>query len=50
MQFIDDYIKRRHGAPYEKLDNDIDEILKPTYGIIVYQEQIMKNLSSVCWL
>ena len=42
MQFIDDYIKRRHGAPYEKLDNDIDEILKPTYGIIVYQEQIMK--------
>lgn len=42
MQFIDDYIKRRHGDTYEKLDSDIDEILKPTYGIIVYQEQIMK--------
>ena len=42
MQFIDDYIKRRHGASYEKIDSKMDEILKPTYGIIVYQEQIMK--------
>ena len=44
MQFIDDYIQRRHGAPYEKIDSEMDNILNPTYGIIVYQEQIMKVL------
>ena len=46
MQFIDQYIQRRHGKPYEKIDQTIDDILKPTYGIIVYQEQIMKILQA----
>lgn len=43
MENIDLYIKRKHGQ--EKIDSihsDIDKILKPTYGIIVYQEQIMQ--------
>jgi len=46
MQFIDTYIERRHGADYPKIDRAMDAILKPTYGIIVYQEQIMKILQT----
>lgn len=42
MEFIDSYINSRHGGSYELVDPSIDEILKPTFGIIVYQEQIMK--------
>ena len=40
---IDTYIKRKNGK--EKityLDNSLMDILKPTYGIIIYQEQIME--------
>lgn len=43
MQNIDSYIKRKFGT--EKIDYlhpDLTDILKPTYGIIVYQEQIMQ--------
>lgn len=43
MNNIDLYINRRKGT--EKVDyfhKDFEEILKPTYGIIVYQEQIMQ--------
>ncbi len=43
MQFIDEYIKRKNGhANIDYIDSSLTEILKPTYGIIVYQEQIMK--------
>jgi len=43
MQFIPEYIECKHGRrsvsyPHPKLE----EILAPTYGIMVYQEQIMK--------
>ena len=43
MKNIDSYIRRKNGL--EKIDyfhEDLKSILKPTYGIIVYQEQIMK--------
>ena len=43
MNNIDSYIKRKHGT--EKIDyihDNLIDILKPTYGIIVYQEQIMQ--------
>ena len=43
MNNIDSYIKRKNG--YEKIDyidSSLEEILKPTYGIIIYQEQIMQ--------
>ena len=43
MQFIDSFIKRKKGE--EKIIYDhplLEPILKETYGIIVYQEQIMK--------
>lgn len=42
MNNIDSYIKRKHGT--EKIDYlhpDLEPILENTYGIIVYQEQIM---------
>lgn len=45
MQFIDSYIKRKHGK--EKVvipDESLRYILEPTYGILVYQEQIMEIL------
>ena len=43
MDNIDTYIKRKHNE--EKIDyitDDLVDILKPTYGIIIYQEQIMQ--------
>lgn len=43
MENIDMYIRRRKG--YEKvsyLHPELEKILKPTYGIIIYQEQIMQ--------
>ncbi len=42
MDHIDTYIARRNGAPFSYLHQDLEPILKSTYGIIVYQEQIMK--------
>lgn len=43
MQYIPDYINRKHGR--EKVDYwhpMLEDILKPTYGIPVYQEQVMQ--------
>ncbi len=43
MQFIDSFIARKHG--HEKVEYPhkvIEEILHETYGIIVYQEQVMQ--------
>ena len=43
MESIDDYLKRRAGkVKIDYLDNSLEDILKETYGIIIYQEQIMK--------
>jgi len=40
---IDNYIKRKNGLEkIDYIDNSLYEVLKPTYGIIVYQEQIME--------
>ncbi|MEX0661872.1 MAG: DNA polymerase III subunit alpha [Balneolaceae bacterium] len=42
MQFIPDYIKRKHGEELVEYDHDdLKELLEPTYGIMIYQEQIM---------
>lgn len=45
MQYIDTFIKRKQGK--EKVtfpDESLSYILSPTYGILVYQEQIMEIL------
>lgn len=44
---IDSYIKRKHNEEkIDYIDESIKEILLPTYGIIIYQEQIMQVASS----
>ena len=42
-QNIDSYIRRKYGEEkIEYLDPSLEDILKNTYGIIIYQEQIMQ--------
>ena len=42
MDNIPEFIRRRHGEKFNYIHNDLKPILEETYGIIVYQEQIMK--------
>ena len=43
MQFIDEFINRKHGKVKIQYDHPLLEpVLKETYGIIVYQEQIQQ--------
>ncbi len=40
---VDRYINRKHGKePVEYPFPELEEVLKETYGVIVYQEQVMK--------
>lgn len=39
---LDEYIERRQGKPFEYLDERLEEPLGETYGIMVFQEQIMR--------
>ena len=40
---VDDFIERKHGRKrVEYLHPDLEPILADTYGVIVYQEQVMK--------
>ena len=40
---VDDYIERKHGrARIHYLHPTLEQILKPTYGVILYQEQVMQ--------
>jgi DNA polymerase-3 subunit alpha len=48
MENIDTFIKRKHGQQkIEYLHPKLEETLKETYGIIVYQEQVMRIASEV---
>jgi DNA polymerase III subunit alpha len=42
MDLIPEYIERKHGKSVEYLDVRLKPILSPTYGIMVYQEQVMQ--------
>ena len=43
MDNIDNFVARREGREIiDYIHPDLEDILKPTYGIIVYQEQIMQ--------
>lgn len=49
MQFIDDFISRKHGQtpityPHPSMKNSLEK----TYGILVYQEQVMQISKEVC--
>jgi DNA polymerase-3 subunit alpha len=40
---VDDYIDRKHGRTAVKYPHpSLEPILKPTYGVILYQEQVMQ--------
>jgi DNA polymerase-3 subunit alpha len=40
---VDDFIDRKHGrSKVEYPHPDLEPILKPTYGVILYQEQVMQ--------
>ena len=48
MDSIDDYIKRKEGkVKIDYIHPDLEPILKETYGIIVYQEQIMQTACKI---
>ena len=42
MDLIPEYIERKHGKRVDYLDARLQPILGPTYGIMVYQEQVMQ--------
>lgn len=40
---VDDFVERKHGrARVEYIHPKLESILKPTYGVILYQEQVMQ--------
>ncbi len=44
----DDFIRRKHGLiPIEYLHPQLEPILKDTYGVILYQEQVMRIASDL---
>ncbi|AXE34664.1 DNA polymerase III subunit alpha [Chromobacterium phragmitis] len=43
MDLIPDFIQRMHGAKFEYLHPLLEPVLAPTYGIMVYQEQVMQS-------
>lgn len=49
MQFIDTFIRRKHGEEkieyfHEKMENALEN----TYGVLVYQEQVMQIAKDMC--
>ncbi len=45
---LDDFIDRKHGrAKIEYMFPELEPILKPTYGVIVYQEQVMQIVQTI---
>ena len=42
MEFIPDYIRGKNFGDIEYLTPELEHILAPTYGCIVYQEQVMQ--------
>ena len=48
MEFIDDFIDRKYGVKEVKyLHKILEPILKETYGVIVYQEQVIQIANKV---
>jgi DNA polymerase-3 subunit alpha len=42
MANIPDYCRRKHGEPWEAPHPELQSVLDETYGIMVYQEQVMQ--------
>ena len=40
---VDDFVERKHGKQVVKYPHpELESVLKPTYGVILYQEQVMQ--------
>ncbi len=51
MELIPHFIARKHGREsIEKIHPIVDKILAPTYGVIVYQEQVMDMATELAGL
>ena len=45
---LDDFVERKHGrAEIRYMFPELEPILKPTYGVIVYQEQVMQIVQTI---
>ncbi len=45
---MDDFVERKHGrAEITYMFPELEPILKPTYGVIVYQEQVMQIVQTI---
>ena len=45
---LDDFVERKHGrAQITYMFPELEPILKPTYGVIVYQEQVMQIVQTI---
>jgi DNA polymerase-3 subunit alpha len=45
---LDDFVDRKHGrAAITYMFAELEPILKPTYGVIVYQEQVMQIVQTI---
>ncbi len=42
MEFLDDFAARRHGADWELIHEELRPYFEKTYGILVFQEQVMQ--------
>lgn len=42
MEYIDEYCQRKHGKPWTTPHPIMTDVLKETYGIMVYQEQVSR--------
>lgn len=39
---VDDFVDRKHGRAWKHMHDDLEPALKTTYGVILYQEQVMQ--------
>lgn len=39
---VDDFVDRKHGRAWKHMHEDLEPALKTTYGVILYQEQVMQ--------
>jgi len=42
MDLIPDFVRRKHGEKFDYPHPDVEPVLSETYGIMVYQEQVMQ--------
>jgi DNA polymerase-3 subunit alpha len=45
MEYIDDYVARKHGQAWTTPHPVMTEVLSETYGIMVYQEQVSRMVN-----